>query len=117
MKRILAAKHRTATLVRTTTALTVFHSGDKHNVVPGVAKAIVNHRVHPHDSLEAVRSYDEAVIGDKRVEVKRVNSIPASPVSSATHPAFKTLARTVNAVYPQAGVAPSMFVANSDSRW
>ena len=46
VQRILAAKHKTATLVRTTSALTVFRAGLKANVIPAIATAIVNHRAH-----------------------------------------------------------------------
>ena len=62
LRRVLAAKHKTATLVRTTTALTVFHAGSADNVVPGSAKAVVQHRVHPNDTLDEVEAYDRAVI-------------------------------------------------------
>lgn len=68
--RILSSKAQTATIVcvktvssappltgdqvRTTTAVTVFRSGEKHNVIPGRAVAIVNHRVHPQNTLGQV---------------------------------------------------------------
>lgn len=116
LRRVLAAKHKTSTLVRTTTALTVFQAGSKHNVVPGSAKAIVQHRVHPKDTLDDVQAYDTAVVNDRRVQVKRVGSVPVSPVSSHTHPAFRSLEEVIGLVYPQAAAAPSLFVANSDSR-
>lgn len=117
LRRVLAAKHKTATLVRTTTALTVFHAGSADNVVPGSAKAVVQHRVHPNDTLDEVEAYDRAVINDPRVKISRAGFVPVSPVSSHSHPAFSTLETVVNLVYPEAGVAPGLFVANSDSRW
>jgi carboxypeptidase PM20D1 len=48
----LAMNPKTATLVRTTTAVTVFHSGIKSNVLPGEAYALVNHRIHPNDTIQ-----------------------------------------------------------------
>ena len=59
LKLVFAAKPRTATLVRTTTALTVFRAGAKYNVLPRTATAIVNHRLHPRDSVAYVKACDE----------------------------------------------------------
>ena len=42
--------------MRTTTALTVFKAGAKDNVLPANAAAFVNHRIHPNDSVDAVRA-------------------------------------------------------------
>lgn len=39
------------------------------NVVPPNAYAIVNHRVHPGQSLEDVVAYDKAIIADDQIEV------------------------------------------------
>ncbi len=117
VKRILASKHKTATLVRTTTALTVFRAGEKSNVLPKRATAIVNHRVHPHDTVDDVVAYDKRVIGDARVKITELSRIDPSPVSDHRHVAFEALSGVVRAVYPGAGVAPGLFVANSDSRW
>ena len=54
VKLILSSKPLTATLVRTTTALTLFKSGYKDNVLPSTAVALVNHRIHPRDSVAKV---------------------------------------------------------------
>ena len=59
---ILSSKHKTATLVRTTTALTIFNAGFKSNVIPASAHATVNHRVHPNNTIQDVLDYDKKVI-------------------------------------------------------
>lgn len=74
--RILATKPNTNAAIRTTTAVTVMNAGFKvlwrrhvpasylqslthpaaqTNALPSTAKATVNHRIHPADSVEAVR--------------------------------------------------------------
>ena len=65
----MAANPKTATTVRTTSALTVVRGGDKANVLPMDAHAIVNHRIHSNDSVEGILAFDRAVIADKRVTV------------------------------------------------
>jgi len=55
-------KPKTASQVRTTVAVTMFHSGEKSNVNPCSAFAIVNHRIHPADSVASVLAHDERVL-------------------------------------------------------
>ena len=45
----------TKSLIRTTTAVTMFHGGVKVNVIPPSAWAIVNHRIHTKQTVEEVR--------------------------------------------------------------
>jgi carboxypeptidase PM20D1 len=40
-------------MLRTTTALTVVQAGNKENVLPGKAEALVNFRILPGDSIAA----------------------------------------------------------------
>eukprot|EP00967_Tisochrysis_lutea_P158529 scaffold324362_cov57-Tisochrysis_lutea.AAC.1 len=70
LARILAAKPKTAAVVRTTTALTIFRSGDKENALPATATAIVNHRIHPNDSVASVIARDRKIINDPNVKIE-----------------------------------------------
>lgn len=116
VQRILEGKHQTAAVVRTTTALTMFHSGYKHNTCPAEAVGVIQHRVHPEDTIEDVLEYDRKVIDDPRVSVEVISKLKPSPVSSSTHPAFIDMRNCVHAQYPTASVGPQLFIANSDSR-
>ncbi|KAH8075721.1 aminoacylase [Aureococcus anophagefferens] len=95
---VLASKPETASLVRTTTAVTIFRSGQKKNVLPDEAVAYVNHRLHPDDSLDDVLAHDRRVIADPYdadhpwgVEVEVEDFTPPSKVSTADHAAFRHL--------------------------
>ena len=44
----------TQSLVRTTTAVTMFRGGVKTNVIPPSAWATVNHRIHPMQTIDEV---------------------------------------------------------------
>ena len=114
--KILGAKDKTATLVRTTTALTVFQAGNKENVLPGKAVALVNHRIHPNDTVESVIARDRKTIGDCRVKIDPVWWTEPSPVSSAVHPAYNAICACVHEIFPEAAIAPGLFVAASDSK-
>jgi carboxypeptidase PM20D1 len=56
--------------VRTTTALTIFRAGAKENVLPASATAVVNHRIHPADSVASVLRRDKRVINDPTVQIE-----------------------------------------------
>ena len=44
---------------RTTTAITIIEGGLKENVVPGAARAVVNHRIHPRETLQDILEHDK----------------------------------------------------------
>eukprot|EP00039_Didymoeca_costata_P001489 m.52895 g.52895 ORF g.52895 m.52895 type:complete len:612 (-) comp10827_c0_seq1:96-1931(-) len=109
---------KTSTMVRTTTAITVFKGGEKSNVMPKSAWVNVNHRIHPNDTIESVIAHDKAVVGDERIEFEEAcPPVAPSPISDHHHPAFDTFRDVCASVYPDAAVAPSLFVAASDSKW
>jgi len=54
VERELQKSPSTNAMLRTTTALTIFNAGNKDNVLPGRAEAIVNFRLLPGDSSEQV---------------------------------------------------------------
>ena len=51
------------------------------NVVPGEARAVVNHRIHPTESLEDILKHDKKVINDDRVEIKTLGYFPPPSIS------------------------------------
>jgi carboxypeptidase PM20D1 len=101
VKRLMISKPATATALRTTTALTVFKSGTKVNVLPLRAQAYVNHRIHPLDDIATVVERDRRIINDKRVKLTPVDSsIEPSPVSDHRSPSFRALHETVTRLFP-----------------
>ena len=120
---VLASKPETASLVRTTTAVTIFRSGQKKNVLPDEAVAYVNHRLHPDDSLDDVLAHDRRVIADPYdadhpwgVKVEVEDFTPPSKVSTADHAAFRHLRAATLEVFGDVAVAPALFIAASDSK-
>src|SRR5688572_11168668 len=92
----------TNAMVRTTTAVTILQAGTKDNVLPSHARAVVNFRILPGDSVDGVVEHVRQVVNDDRVEAKIGGRFIAEPsaVSSTESEAFKTLSRAIRRVSP-----------------
>ena len=114
----LEANPETNALIRTTTAPTIIHAGDRPNVLPGVAEAAVNFRLLPGDSIANVCDHVRKVIDDKRVrfEVRQDWAWEASPVSETDATSYQILERTIQQVYDNVMVAPYLVLGATDSR-
>lgn len=106
-------------MVRTTTAVTMFNSGVKENVVPQVAEAAVNFRrlpsMTPTKLLDAVRE----IIDDPGIEIEFSEVVPPGevlPVADKNGPGFRMIESAIHAVVPDAVVVPALLIATSDTR-
>jgi acetylornithine deacetylase/succinyl-diaminopimelate desuccinylase-like protein len=101
------------------TAVTIFQAGTKENVLASRARAVINFRILPGDSVAGVVEHVRRVINDPRVEVIRVGGFSAEPsaVSSTDSESFHTLERTIRSVAPDAIVAPYLVVVVTDARY
>jgi len=104
------------TQIRTTTAATMFEGSPKDNVLPARARAVVNFRILPGDSVAAVLEHVRKVIDDPRVKIAALGALEPAPVSDHESPAFTLLAKTIRQVFPKAVVAPALVVGGTDSR-
>jgi carboxypeptidase PM20D1 len=109
----------TNAMVRTTTAPTIFQGGTKDNVLPSYARAVINFRILPGDTVAGVQQHVSRVIGDSRIEVKTVGRFSTEPsiVSRTDSDGFRTLERTIRSVVPDAIVAPYLVVVATDARY
>lgn len=117
VERKLSASPSTNAGIRTTIAATIIDGGVKENVLPSRARAIVNFRPLPGDSLERVVAHVGEVVNDPRVRVNRFggSNNEASPVSSTNAAGFQIIQRTMRQVFPEALVAPALCVGGTDS--
>lgn len=106
----------TNAMLRTTTALTLVHAGNKDNVLPGHAEATVNFRLLPGDSQATVMQHVKAKAGE-RFELQPLpgNSEP-SPITPTQSASYRQIAGTVRSIFPDTLVAPGLMVAATDSR-
>ena len=108
-----------AAMTRTTTAVTIFESGVKENVLPVRARAVVNFRIHPRDRVEDVVAHVRETIDDERVRLQvgvRTPPREPSPVSPVESQAYDDLQRAIRSVFPSAIVTPYLVVGGTDSR-
>lgn len=118
VKSQMEASPQTNALMRTTTAVTVIAAGTKENVLPGEAKALVNHRIRPGDTVETVQRHVEKHAGKYGVEVAvdEAEARDPSPVSKLDSPGMEILVRSIREIYPEAAVAPGLVLGGTDSK-
>lgn len=117
--RQLNAAPSTSAMTRTTTAPTLVSGGVKENVLPSEARAIVNFRLAPGDSVAEVEQHAVAAINDPAVLVRRygaTSATAATPVADPRSPGYQLIASAMGKVAPDALVAPGLVLAGTDSR-
>jgi carboxypeptidase PM20D1 len=118
VRRQLDAAPQTSAAIRTTTALTRIEGGIKDNVLPAQARAVVNFRLYPGDSIASVCDRVRRIIADERVQLEVLPDAgwEASPVSSTNTLLYAQLSSAIRQVYPQAAVAPYLVQGSTDAR-
>jgi carboxypeptidase PM20D1 len=116
--RVLARTPSGAAMIRTTTAPTIYQVGVKENVLPAGARAVVNFRLLPGDTIAAVTDRVRRTIADPRVKICEcgVMRSEASPVSDTASAGYRAIERTIAAMFPGIAVAPGLVLGGTDSR-
>jgi len=117
---VLSGQASTNALIRTTVAPTMLSASPQENVLPQVATATINLRLHPRDSVASATKFVRQLVGDDRITVRqRQASIPAEPAPISSHESvgYLTIERGVRGAFPDALVAPGMMIAITDSRF
>ena len=114
---MLSKAPSTNAMLRTTTALAIINAGNKENVLPGKAEAVVNFRILPGDTAASVQAHVRKVIADERIDVQPLGTpVEASRLSSAHSDAYRLVEKSIREVFPDALVAPSLVVVGTDSK-
>jgi len=116
--RLFASKPTTNAQIRTTSAVTLFHSGMKQNVIPYFASATVNFRISPTDSIDSVLDHVSQVIDDPRIKItpRAGGMLDPSPITSTDTPAFRTLQKAILQAFGDVIISPGLMPANTDTR-
>ena len=115
--RRLTAVPSTAAAVRTTIAPTIVTGGIKDNVLPASARAVVNLRILPGETIGSTVDRVRRVVGDSAITVSVIGEgEDPSPVSPADGPTFRALATAIREVHPDAVVAPFLVLGATDAR-
>jgi carboxypeptidase PM20D1 len=126
----LTADPSSAVLVRTTTALTVVAGGEKDNVLPARARAVVNFRILPGESVAGTLARARRIVDDPRVrlrpltlpspgEAPQPRIVEPPPTSRVGSPGWRVVAAAVQEAWPgrTVAVAPWLLTGATDARW
>jgi carboxypeptidase PM20D1 len=107
----------TNAMVRTTTAPTMVHAGNKENVLPSDVEATVNFRLLPGETIAEVLEHVRVTVDNDRIALS-TTAIRAEPskLSRTDVPAYAALDRSIRQVFPDAVVAPGLMIGATDSR-
>ena len=100
--------------LRTTCVATQLDAGHAENALPQRARATVNCRVLPGESIDAVHTTLETVIGNDQVSVTSVNPATPSPPSPLTPEILAAIESTTEAMWPGVPVVPTMSTGATD---
>jgi len=117
LKRVLASIPHTDASIRTTTATTIFESGIKDNLIPTVARAVVNFRLHPSDTIDDVVNHVRRTIQNPEISIVcRSGFINPSKVSDTKCEAYEIVRKSIREIFPEVTVTPSLMVGATDAR-
>lgn len=119
VSRVMERNPITNALVRTTTALTMFNAGIKVNVIPPLAQATVNFRIHPSQTVHEVVERVQNIVADDRVQLHVLRSFEPLPVSPSDDQAmgYQLLQQTIQSVFPEVKIiVPGICIGNTDTR-
>jgi carboxypeptidase PM20D1 len=116
LKKAFLRRPATAAMVRTTQAVTMLEGSIKENVLPSRARAVINVRLLPGDSLEAVLCRYQRLAGDPEIQVTAAAASGPVGESPTSGLGWDAIASAVAEVYPEAAVVPYLVTAYTDSR-
>jgi len=119
VSQIMAGKAQTDATIRTTTAVTVISGGTRDNILPRQAKALVNFRLLPDDTIATVCDRVRKVINDPRVTLEATGdvTVEASVVSPDDSQAYHQLETTIRQIYGNIPTAPYLVLGFTDARY
>ena len=112
----------TNAMLRTTTAATMFEGSLAENVLPETAKATINFRIIPGDSITGIIEHVRNTLNDPLVKITPLSmgisgGIEASPISDVNSSNFTMLQYTIRQIFPHALAAPWLLIGSTDSKY
>ena len=106
-----------AAQLQTTIAPTIIEGGNKENVLPPEARAVVNFRIHPRDTADGIIEHVRKAVGDPEVKIEPLDGIrEASAVSNIEGEGYRLITRAIGESFPGTISAPYLVVGGTDSR-
>ena len=114
----LSSDQRMNPNIRTTTAVTMLSGSIKDNVLPIEAKAVVNFRILPGETIETVLAEVKRKVAHEAINVSIYDAFGSNPskVAPVTSSGYKTLSKVIRQVRPDVIVAPKLVTGATDAR-
>ncbi|HEY4208437.1 MAG TPA: M20/M25/M40 family metallo-hydrolase, partial [Puia sp.] len=105
-------------MISTTIVPTILESGIRENVIPSQARAIVNARILPGESIKEIQEFIRKAVDDSRVRIRLTGDFATEPSSMTDFHAdvFKKVADAASAVEDDVIPVPYVMVGATDSR-
>jgi acetylornithine deacetylase/succinyl-diaminopimelate desuccinylase-like protein len=103
--------------VRTTCVATKLDAGHADNALPQRARASVNCRILPGESIDEVQKVLERVVADDKIKITRVGEGVVSPMPPMTPALMKAVEEISNDMWPGVPVVPSLLAGGTDGRF
>ena len=104
-----------ASMVRTTTGVTMANGSPAANVLPQRASVTVNFRAMPGTTTEDLVNHIKKVVKENDIEITVLNSKEASSFSPTDSRCFNIIAKLAKAIEPNAIVAPFLVMGGTDA--
>lgn len=106
-----------AAMVQTTLAVTMLDAGTAVNVLAPVARAHLNLRLAPGETVDGALKRLRRKVRDRQVTIELVAGTDPSPQSPVDGPGYAAVSDAVRLAYPEAVCAPYVMVQATDSRF
>lgn len=118
VERQLAESPSGAAQLQTVIAPTMLSGGVKENVLPPSARAVVNFRIHPRESIDAVVAQVRQRVDDPQVRIKVMpGAREPSAISNVEGDAYGYFSDTIRDSFANTLVVPNLTVGGTDSRY
>ena len=104
--------------IRTTFAPTMLSASPKDNVLAQQARAIINVRIRPGESLDDALDHMRRVVRDSSIEIRPVGDMHSepAPIAPTELDAYRYLASSIKTIFSDTLVSPGLMVGATDSR-
>src|ERR1035437_9572051 len=120
VQKALLEKPQSAAMLRTTPAVTMVSGGVKTNVLPMDAKAVVNFRIRPGETMQSVTERVRRIVNDTSVVIRDLGfHTDPSPVSDPKGAGFTAVAKSVREEFGANAVTvtPYLVIGGTDARY
>lgn len=115
LKKVMVKNPFTASMVRTTGAVTMAKGSPAANVLPETASAVINFRVLQGDSLASVKAYLEKMLGETKGSVTLRKGKEPSRISPIDTKGFRMIGQVFGEGEENVFVVPYLVTACTDS--